>query len=108
MTNERGQTVLLATIWIALSVSLALGAGWFGERLSAAGHAQGVADAVALAGATDGRSRAVAVAADNDAELLSYLSQRDVITVEVRAEGPGRIECRHGHSIGQRECRSDS
>lgn len=87
MSNERGQTTLLSTIWIALAVSLALGAVWFGARLSAAGHAQGVADAAALAGATGGRQRAVSIAAGNRAELVSYSRHGDVTTVVVVTDG---------------------
>jgi len=86
-SNERGQAMLLSTIWLALAVALAVSVVWFGQRLGAAGHAQGVADAVALAGAVEGRDRAEGLAARNDALLIEYRVRGGVVSVVVVADG---------------------
>lgn len=84
---DRAQTTLLSTMWIAVAIVLAFGIVWFGHRLRAAGHAQGVADAVALAGASAGRDRADGIAVRNGAVVLDYERSDGVVRVVVESGG---------------------
>jgi len=87
LTGERGQAVPLVLMVLMFAVAVALGllhvCRTVAER-AAAGHA---ADAAALAGAVDGRAAAAAIAQANDAVLVAFRQEGDVVEVEVRRGG---------------------
>lgn len=86
-TSQRGQALPLTVLVIAFALVLALGVTRLARNLALRSAAQHAADAVALAGALDGEPAAAEVARDNDAALVNFEQEGDLVWVEVRRRG---------------------
>ncbi|HEX7095218.1 MAG TPA: pilus assembly protein TadG-related protein [Acidimicrobiales bacterium] len=82
--NERGQTIPLVLVVLALAMTFALTILHQSRTVAGRAAASHAADAAALAGAVDGQGAAEAVARANGAELLSFVQDGDVVVVEIR------------------------
>lgn len=85
--HERGQTMPLLLLLVALAAVTALAVVQVGVRAVDAARAQTAADAVALAGAAGGEAAAREVAEANGAELLRFVAEGPDAEVTVGAGG---------------------
>jgi hypothetical protein len=81
---DRGQALPLLVALLVLACALAVVVVDLGAAAVQRARARTAADAAALAGAAEGEHAARAVAADNDAELVSFRADGDVVEVLVR------------------------
>ena len=85
--NERGQALPITVLLVAFALVVAVGVARLSREVAARSAAQHAADAVALAGAVDGQSVATDVAVRNEARLLSFRQDGDVVVVEIARRG---------------------
>jgi len=85
--SDEGQAVALILIVVVFIVLAMVAAASLGHHMVLRGRAQVAADAAALAATSGGIAAARELAARNDAELVSYSSVGQVVTVVVAVHG---------------------
>jgi hypothetical protein len=85
--HERGQALPITVLLVAFALVVAIGVARLAREVAVRSAAQHAADAVALAGAVDGPSVADGVAARNDARVLSFEQDGDVVVVVIERRG---------------------
>jgi uncharacterized membrane protein len=85
--DERGQTLPLVVLLVAFVIVVAMALARLAINTSDRVRAQAAADAAALAGAIGGRDAARAIADANNAVLVSFAQEGDIVTVEVARGG---------------------
>lgn len=86
-TGQRGQAMPITVLLVAFVLLVALGVARLAREVSLRAAAQHAADATALAGAVDGEGSAAEIAAHNDATLVRFEQDGDIVTVEVLRRG---------------------
>jgi hypothetical protein len=85
--DQRGQALPITVLLLAFAVVVAVGVARLAREVTLRSAAQHAADATALAGAVEGRHGAQAVAARNDATVVSFEQDGDVVVVTIERRG---------------------